>query len=109
MANAENPGDSLSDLYSQFSDFTNMLQSDFDISLPFLQNPQQRQLINTLMGKDIVDPDFTLSDPGKDSTLRQGTTRDVAIMIPLFSIGIASGRMHFSRRVFRGVAVCGNI
>ena len=74
-----------------FQSFVNTIESNDDITLPVLDDPQTA-LIDTLLGQNVTLIQF---DPGT-LTLTASTSVDFGPSIPVFDIGIASVNLQFS-------------
>ena len=70
--------------WTQFNDFVNMLSSQYDITLPAVQNPVQ-SIIDTLLGQSVTLVEF---NPGYISLSASYETPQITV--PLYSIGIAT-------------------
>ncbi|HZZ44157.1 MAG TPA: right-handed parallel beta-helix repeat-containing protein [Tepidisphaeraceae bacterium] len=78
------------DIFQEFKDFASTLESEFDIQLPALDDPQ-KAIVSTLLGKPV---DLIVFDPGQIDLKASYETPEISF--PLFSIGIASVNAFFS-------------
>jgi autotransporter-associated beta strand protein len=90
-----------SSTYSDFQDFVNMVQSDDDISLPALSDPQTA-IIDTLLGQDVTLISF---DPGPFNLTASYNVSGPSI--PVFDLGFASVNVTFGGGV--SVTLSGDI